>query len=69
MKIVSFGFLKGLSSEQSGCPQERLKCFIMCDNKKYPNLLIAHDFPTLIKHINTIKTNLGISLLNYNIKN
>ena len=54
--LVSFDFLKNLSSEQSGCPQERLKCFITFDNKKYPNLLIAHDFPTFIKHINTVKT-------------
>ena len=33
-----------------------LPAFIEFKTELYPNLLVAHDFPTLIKHINTVKT-------------
>jgi len=35
---------------------EELYQFQKFPSDQFPNLLVAHDFPTLIKHINTIKT-------------
>ena len=56
--LITFDFLHNVDITQPGMKERGwlLPAFVEFKTELYPNLLVAHDFPTLIKHINTIKT-------------